>query len=647
MTQRPVVFFEIDGTLASANFREYGTTEPERDYIPAGLHLTVYDYIPAVLNQLNQDHDVVLGIISNSHQSNDSASGRHALRAETLRALEDARLLQHFHPDLIFLSSDADRTEDTSCPFKLAAARAAAMLGVRPQQCVFVGAHRMERGHAWDVGMCPAPHPLVASAVVHDQPLLHLRVDVPDEDSMDNLAEKARSLPISMLHHSPENEYVMLLGTEKAVEYLRKSGITVRSFCTQANTALLDPFLFCRVTQYCNRHRSPDVPPSGYTEIAKVPDGCVFGLSPDVSMDAQHEIERQGHTVKLSLSPCRSYAAQVSFPACTDATDTGITLAQRDDIVKVVTAENMQRYIDRYSGRNPNAKYVTRNRHIRSPDMPEVIDALVADFTAIAQGRLRVSKQPFRFDESLKLYNVEAELRGSTDEIVLVTAHLDSTAVCTYGSAYDPTLHDAPGADDDASGIAGVICAAQALCSLYANEDPKRTVRFVLFNAEEQGMIGSQHYACEQRAMGADIVAVFQLDMIGYDVKPPASWEVHAGHCNSAILDQSRLLATGVSAAFAQLQAMDAVVVNSPQIFPEKKPDGSWDNDRASGRSDHASLQDRGYPACAISADFFKSHGASAERNPHYHKATDTRVSFPYAADLTRCVVVAALSYAR
>ena len=646
MTQRPVVFFDIDGTLASANFREYGTTTAERDYIPAGLHLTAYDYISAVLDQLKQNHDAVLGIISTSHQSSDSVSERLALRAETLRALEDAGLLQHFHPDLIFLNSDANLKEDTSCPFKLAAARAAAMLGVRPQQCLFVGAHRMERGRAWDVGMRPVPHPLVASAVVHDQPLQHLRVDIPDGDSMNNLAEKAKSLPISMLHHSPEKGYVILLGTEKAAEDLRKSGITVQHFFTQANTALLDAFLFCKVTPYCYRYRSPDAPLSRYTEIGEVPDGYVFGLGQDVSMDGQHEVERQGHTVKLSPSSCHAYLAQVASTDCTDATDARITSQQRDDIVKVVTPENMQRYIDRYSGRNPNAKFVTRNRHIRSPDMSEVVDALVADFTAIAHGRLHVSKQPFRFSESLKLYNVEAELRGCTDEIVLVTAHLDSTAADTYGSDYDPTLHDAPGADDDASGIAGVICAAQAFCSLHECEDPKRTVRFVLFNAEEDGKIGSQHYAWVQRAIGANIVAVFQLDMIGYDVAEPPSWEVHAGHCNSTILDQSRLLAAAVSSSRNQLRKMDAVTVDPPQIFPERNADGTWDHDPASARSDHASFQDRGYPACAISADFFISHDAPAERNPHYHKATDTRVSFPYAADLTRCVVAAALSYA-
>ena len=647
MTQRPVIFFDIDGTLASANFREYGATTAERDYIPAGLHLTVFDYIPALLNRLKQDHHAVLGIISNGHQSNYSASERHALRSETLRALEDARLLQHFHPDLIFLSSDAVPGEDTACPFKLAAARAAAMLGVRPQQCVFVGAHRLERGRAWDVGMRPAPHPLVASAVVHDQPLQYLRVDVPDGDSIANLAEKAESLPISMLHHSHEEKYVMLLGTEEAVEDLSQSGLSVQLFRTHANAALLDAFLFCNVTNYCYRHRSSDAPPSGYIEIAKVPDGQVFGLGPDVSMDRHRAVARQGHTVELSPSPCRLYPSETVFPDCADATHAGIAPQQREDIVKIVTAEHMQRYIDRYSGRNPNAKFVTRNRHIRSPDMSEVIDALVADFTAIAHGRLRVSKQPFRFDESLKLYNVEAELRGCTDEIVLITAHLDSTAAHTYGSAYDPTLHDAPGADDDASGIAGVICAAQAFCSLYGSEDPRRTVRFVLFNAEEHGMSGSRHYACVQRAIGANIAAVFQLDMIGYDFAPPPSWEVHTGHCNSTILDQSSLLADAVLTESNQLRAMDAVAVDPPQIFPERIGDDSWDDDPASARSDHASFQDRGYPACAISADFFRSHGAPAERNPHYHKATDTRVSFPYAADLTRCVVAAALSYAR
>jgi Zn-dependent M28 family amino/carboxypeptidase len=55
----------------------------------------------------------------------------------------------------------------------------------------------------------------------------------------------------------------------------------------------------------------------------------------------------------------------------------------------------------------------------------------------------------------LPLHNVEAELPGLSPELVLITAHLDSTAA--NDPDYDERHAPAPGADDDASGVAAVL----------------------------------------------------------------------------------------------------------------------------------------------------------------------------------------------
>ena len=647
MKQRTVVFFDIDGTLANTELREYGLHMATNDYIPAGLHLAVYKYIPAVLDQLAGDHDAVFGIISDTHGGDENASERHALNNETIRALKAAGLLQRLENDLVFLSSETGLRKHTLFPFELAAARAARVVGVLPDRCVFVGENRMERGRARDAGMRTAPHPLLASAVVADNPLLYLNLELTNENGIGKLADSVGSLPVLVLYHSRNSGFVLLVGTKEAADALRERGFSVQMLCTQADPALFDAFLFCTVTRNCSRVLGSNDPPAAHREIAAVPDGHVLGLGPDEPIADRHIVKRHGHVLKIAPNSDLCFVDQAGFPDIVKSIDSRVPCEQLAHITQSITPRNVQKYIDKYSGRNLNAQYVTRNRHIRSPDMPKVIDALVADFEAIGQDRIHVSKQLFNLDDSLELYNVVAELPGSNDEIVLITAHLDSTAAETYGRAYNPAVHDAPGADDDASGIAGVICAAHAFSSCYLSERPRRTVRFVLFNAEEAGMIGSRHYAWRQRQMGAKIVAVFQLDMIGYDVEPPKSWEVHAGHCNTVMRTQSLIVASTVCTAAHQLKEMGAVTVDLPQIFPEIR-DGTWDPDPASGRSDHGSFQDLGYPACAISGDFFKSHGAlSAERNPNYHRATDTRVSFTYAADLSRCVVAAALSYTR
>ena len=139
------------------------------------------------------------------------------------------------------------------------------------------------------------------------------------------------------------------------------------------------------------------------------------------------------------------------------------------------------------------------------------------------------------------LHNVEAELPGLVPgEVVLVTAHLDSTAAFGDGP-YNPTTMPAPGSDDDGSGVAAVLAIAEALTGLSARTSPpKRAIRFVLFNAEEDGMVGSKAYARDEAAQAAPIVAVLQIDMIGYNVNPPRSYEVHAGDLFSRAVEESR-----------------------------------------------------------------------------------------------------------
>src|SRR5713101_4881910 len=81
----------------------------------------------------------------------------------------------------------------------------------------------------------------------------------------------------------------------------------------------------------------------------------------------------------------------------------------------------------------------------------------------------------------VEVYNTVAEIRGSEkpDEVVLIGAHLDSWDLGT-------------GSTDNGTGSAAVLEAARALTKL--NLKPKRTIRFVLFSGEEQGLYGSQEY---------------------------------------------------------------------------------------------------------------------------------------------------------
>lgn len=93
---------------------------------------------------------------------------------------------------------------------------------------------------------------------------------------------------------------------------------------------------------------------------------------------------------------------------------------------------------------------------------------------------------------------------GQDRKLVLVTAHLDSVNIQGPAAA-------APGADDNASGSAGVLAIAQALADHRGQHD----LRLILFGGEEQGLFGSRQYVSGlDAAERARISAVVNMDMI-------------------------------------------------------------------------------------------------------------------------------------
>jgi len=102
--------------------------------------------------------------------------------------------------------------------------------------------------------------------------------------------------------------------------------------------------------------------------------------------------------------------------------------------------------------------------------------------------------------------NIEATMHGvdnSSNEIYIICAHYDSVTT-------------SPGADDDGSGVAAVMASAKLMSTFLTYH----TVRFVTFSGEEQGLYGSYHYVEEAIENNDNIVAVLNVDMIGYAETP-------------------------------------------------------------------------------------------------------------------------------
>ena len=129
-------------------------------------------------------------------------------------------------------------------------------------------------------------------------------------------------------------------------------------------------------------------------------------------------------------------------------------------------------------------------------------------------GCLEIVEQRFvvggedRIPDSTTLVNVLAIQRGTThvDRYVVMSGDIDSRAL----DVMDDTS-DAPGANDNASGLAGTIEAARVLSQHQFGS----TIVYAGLSGEEQGLFGGQHMADVAREEGWDVVGVLNNDMIG------------------------------------------------------------------------------------------------------------------------------------
>ncbi|HEX4814070.1 MAG TPA: M28 family metallopeptidase [Nonomuraea sp.] len=188
-----------------------------------------------------------------------------------------------------------------------------------------------------------------------------------------------------------------------------------------------------------------------------------------------------------------------------------------DRMVQQVDARNVGRIIAKL------ASFGTRHT-LSSQDDPvrgigAARDWIHDELTRIAAtsgGRMTVEKQSFvqpvspRVPEPTVITNVVATLRGSQDasagRTYVVSGHYDSRCSDVMDAACD-----APGANDDASGVAVVIEAARVM----ATRTFDATVVFMAVAGEEQGLYGSAHFAQQAKQNNVDIQGMFTNDIVG------------------------------------------------------------------------------------------------------------------------------------
>jgi leucyl aminopeptidase len=643
-TSSPVAFFDIGQTI--------GTPRLSADFGLVGLD--VYPFVPIVLESLRSE-GIRLGIISNTGSET---------WATLERVLTEAGIYEFFRdtPDLLIYSSLVGLKKDSPEIFSLAVGRA----GHRddPSRCIYIGEDRNERYFALQAGLRIAPHPNLALEVIHGETLRYVRIK-PSADADRSWRTGLSGLPIVPLAVSGGGSTnILAITSSRTAARLDDLGFEIDRLGgddlptatelylvrddRQARTGFMDPG--GQSAQYFGGGK-----PASWV-LSSVREGLVLALPAFRSVEEVHfEEAGHGHNSKFLpdlslLTPfgvgegyrSASWLAQRS--SWLDLSDADLPLDP--EVLAAlgrITPDSVRPYIDRYTGRSPllgETEKIT-SRHIHSRDNFRAVRSLLKEFEPLSAAGVTARAIPFTH-EGKTYYNVEAELPGRNAdhpselerEIVIIGAHLDSTAAFS-DHPYNPQTDPAPGADDDASGVAAVLALAKVLSELPTDSRPARTLRFLLFNAEEHGLVGSRAYARDQAATGVPIVAVFQMDMIGFvgeNDALPRPYEVHAGFPDDADVEQrSVVLAERVKRLAPLVATRDdgAVGLQDAQVYVQADP--------AAGRSDHASFQERGYAACVISEDFFIGPDATSptpQANQNYHKDTDAEVNLDYLVDV-------------
>mgnify|MGYP001354397033 CR=1 FL=1 len=223
---------------------------------------------------------------------------------------------------------------------------------------------------------------------------------------------------------------------------------------------------------------------------------------------------------------------------------------------------------------------------------------------ATSNGNMTVRQQTFtqpvasNIPVPTVITNVIATLQGtaSPQRYYVMTGHLDSR--CTNVEDF---TSDAPGADDDASGVAAMM----ELARLFATRQFPGTIIFAAVDGEEQGLYGSTFMAKQMAAAGADVQGMFSNDIIGassgHDGTRPDPFTVRlflegiptAATANDIAIMQS----VGGENDSASRQLGRFVQEVAPFELTGMNVRAIWRRDRYLRGSDHVSFQGQGYPA--------------------------------------------------
>jgi len=311
---------------------------------------------------------------------------------------------------------------------------------------------------------------------------------------------------------------------------------------------------------------NPDYEALGAFEI-QLPEGTV--IRDDDNPEVRYKwIGGQLVTERIQTIPQRT--AEVEAPASKPKRPP----APEDRELLNVYKSNLTRHI----------QYLTalESRHITHPGNKKARDYIIGELKKYGYSPVTDSFQA----ENMTLHNVISDSSDKKKPVILLSAHFDSTS-----SVNGELSSQAPGADDNASGVAALL----ELARLLKENRIQKNLEFVFFNCEEVGTRGSRHLSDKYRDNHWQIDYMINIDTIG-TWKGPLSETCPVNY----VTDKNSV---GV---IEQLQEQFP--------YPLRKARTMW-------RDDHGNFWNNGYKAIEITED-----GCTE----HMHKPTDTAEKLHY-----------------
>jgi hypothetical protein len=256
-----------------------------------------------------------------------------------------------------------------------------------------------------------------------------------------------------------------------------------------------------------------------------------------------------------------------------------------------------------------------------------------------------------RVPHPLTIVNVIATLRPvspiDSSRVLIISAHYDSRA----GNALD-SVSAAPGADDDASGVAIVLELARVL----STRNVATAIKFVAFAGEEQGLFGSTALAGRAKEERWNITGVFNNDIVGSSVGGDGGREEHVVRVFSEAYappdsgDTFRrrnvlgLENDGPSRSLARYIRMTAET-----YLPSFRVNTVYRRDRFLRGGDHSPFHERGYPAVRFTEakeNFAHQHQDVRTANDTSYGDLKEYMNFEYCAQIARVNAAALASLA-